>query len=85
MQEKLEIGERCEFATKADTVTAYSCYALFLLNLVSAQYLIRRLQLKKKQSEQCQTTQSIFDKEIRSLYFILGVFSVSYLLRGLYN
>ena len=81
-QAKLDFEGRKNFNYEANDVTAYLNYTLFALLNICALTLINRL---KKIRNSITEHRSMFDSEIRVLLVILGVFSLSYLMRGFWN
>ena len=59
---------------------------IFVLNLFCIVYLISRLRKSRDQLSSNNSDQKqMYDREIRTLYWFLGVFNVTYLFRGFYN
>lgn len=78
--------ERSELTMSWDTTIGYMLYSLFVLLLISVMSLISRLKKVRDVMFQDHDDQrKVFDKEIRTLWVILGVFNSTYLIRGLWN
>jgi uncharacterized membrane protein len=97
-QSRLDSRERIELTRQWDEVIGYILYLLFVLLLVSVCSLISRLKRIRdvmygsakemvggEDADDIAEQRKVFDKEIRTLWVILGVFNSTYLMRGLWN
>ncbi len=60
-------------------------YILFFLLGISVLWLISRLKKKRDQAQGESDKQRMFDKEIKLLWVILGVFNITYLIRAVWD
>ena len=87
LQVTLSLEERKDVYFMIDQVTAYSSYVEFCMLTACVLFLINRLtKVRDNVLESWQDEErNVYNSEIRTLLVIMGVFDISYLLRGVWN
>ena len=66
-------------------IFAYSFFSLALILFLSVYFLLNRLCMKRDQVTTTRAAKDVFNKDIRGLIIVLVVFSLTYVLRGLWD
>ena len=82
---RLDFPGRNELLESWQPIFAYTFFSLALILFLSVYFLLNRLTTKRDQVTTTRAAKDVFNREIRGLVAVLVVFSLTYILRGLWD
>ena len=77
--------EKQDFIEDFSVALGYGFFILSLFLIATVALLINRLRTKRDQVANSEESKAVYNKEIKTLWWILGGFSLSYAIRGIWD
>ena len=77
--------EKKDFIEDFSVALGYGFFILSLFLIATVALLINRLRTKRDQVANSEESKAVYNKEIKTLWWILGGFSLSYAIRGIWD